>query len=112
MPAASCLAGSLGVGRTTGVAVGGRVRGRGMEVLVCVSVGRAEGREDGQRRDFCRVEGCWGAGLKFIENLFLFICLLIELPQQNGLISRLCLSLKVTVLLPKTFCAHPFTDLN
>lgn len=76
-----------------GAAVGGRGRGRGMEVFVHVSAGRAEGRENGQRKDYCRVEGCWDTGLKFIENPFLFICPLIEFPQQNGSISSLCLSL-------------------
>lgn len=104
------------MGRTTGVAVGERVRGRGMEVFACLSAGRVEGRENRQRKDYCRVEGCWDTRLKFIENPFLLICLLIELPQQNGFISRLCMSLKCP-----SFCQRPFvlvllpvcvTDLN
>lgn len=100
-----------GCGKDHRGAVGGRVRVRGMEVFVCVSVGRAEGRESGERKDYCRAEACWDTGLEFIEKPFLFICLLVELPQPNGFISRLCLSLKVTVFLSKTFCACAFTRL-
>lgn len=92
-----------GYGKDHRGAVGERVRGRGLEMFVCVSAGQAEGRENGQRKGYCRVEGCWDTALKFIENPFLFIYLLIELPQQNGFISRLCLALKVTILLSKTF---------
>lgn len=88
-----------GRGKDRGVLCGGMVRARGTEVVACLSVGRAEGPENGQRKDCCRGEGCWDTGLEFIEKPFLFICLLVELPQQNGFISRLCLSLKATILL-------------
>lgn len=71
-----------GCGKDHRTAVGGMVRGRGMEMFVCVSAGRAEDRENGQRKDYCRVEGYWNTGLKIIEHAFLFIRLLIELPQQ------------------------------
>lgn len=100
-----------GYGKDHRGAVGGRVRVRSMEVFVCVSVGGAEGRKNGERKDYCRADSYWDTGLKFIENPFLFICLLVELPQPNGFISRLCLSLKVTVFLSKTFCACAFTRL-